>query len=149
MYNTIVKTRCRFEESNYLNCILTIYATVKFAKFISKGSRDTKQKLLCKTTFSSISIIFLFPAKQHEILYFHFPQHFEPACRVFTIYSYPSSVLHTTACFTTSGAIYLCELHSFRYSVYFCFRLHIKTGNSFRISFSIQQFFLHAFLQSF
>jgi len=68
------------------------------------------------------------------------PQYFEPACRVFTIYSYPSSVLHTTVCFTTSGAIYLCELHSFRYSVHFCFRLHIKSGNSLRISFSRQQF---------
>jgi len=66
------------------------------------------------------------------MLHYSLPQHFEPASRVFTIYSYSSSVLHTTRCFTTSGAIYLCELHSFRYSVHFCFRLHIKTANSFR-----------------
>lgn len=71
---------------------------------------------------------FLFPVKQNEVLYFTLSQHFEPACRIFTIYIYLSSVLHTTPCFTTSGAIYL-------YSVHFCFRLRINTGNSFRISF--------------
>jgi len=87
-----------------------------------------------------VNIIFLFPVKQREMLYFSFPQYFDPA--------YPSSTVHTTPCFTTSGVIYLCERHSFRYSVHVCFRLHIKTGNSFRISFSRQQLFLHAFLHS-
>lgn len=78
---------------------------------------------------------FLFPVKQNEVLYFTLSQYSEPACRIFTIYIYLSSALHTTPCFTTSDTIYLCELHSFLYSVHFCFRLHVNTGNSFRISF--------------